>query len=243
MKDDVLGAVSFLTIFGRGHPPTGYSRYWFALSGAIVGLVSGSVWWLLGKLNLHLLDAGLVVLSVLIVTGAIHLDGLADSADGLLAHLRTARRFEVMSSPEVGVFAVTAVVMSLILQTAALSVLRPNPLFLIGLMGLTRTLCGLAIEVLPYAKAEGIVSAFNNGSRKRMAGKLVLMAESLVFALLVEVSMPQRAFAVLIVACAIQALVLWRGKGLLGGYTGDVLGASITASETVAFVVAALIQR
>ncbi len=243
MREDILGAVSFLTIFGRGHEPTNSSRYWFSFSGVLVGFISGSVWWLLRKVHLPLVDAAIVVLVILVVTGAIHIDGLADASDGLLAHLPRHRRFEVMSGPEVGAFGVTAVVMTLIIMTASLSTISPDPLLLVGLMGLSRALCALAIELFPYAKAEGIVSSFNESSHRGAGSVGVLAAEAVVCTALVVASMPFRGAALAVTVLGVQAIILWRAGKLLGGYTGDVLGASIVVSETLALVVGALVQR
>ncbi len=81
MKDDLLGAVSFLTILGGGRPPKESSKYWFSLAGVLVAAVSGLLWQIMGSSFARLLAAFLVVLVILLLTGAIHIDGLADAAD------------------------------------------------------------------------------------------------------------------------------------------------------------------
>ncbi len=243
MKDDLLGAVSFLTIFGGGRSPGKSSKYWFCLAGVVVALISGLVWQLLGHTSSRLLGAALVVVVMVILTGAIHFDGLADAADGLLAHLETDRRFKVMSSPEVGTFGIVAVVAALGLMTISFSVLAPNIILLVGVFSLSRELAALVMEVTPYAKPEGIVSVFNESSGVLARAKLILVAEVIVSCALIVVSLGTKGLFVAVLMIAVQAVILLRAKVLIGGYTGDVLGASIVATETLALVAGALMQR
>ena len=243
MRDDILGAVSFLTIFGGGRSPRTSSKYWFSCAGVFIALISGLVWQLAGHTSSRLLGGALVVVVVVIVTGAIHFDGLADAADGLLAHLETERRFKVMSSPEVGTFGIVAVVAALGLMTIAFSVLEPNVVLLIGVFSLSRELSALMIEVMPYAKSEGIVSVFNTSSGVLVKAKLILGAEMIVSCALIVISLGTKGLVVAVVMFAVQAVIALRAKFLIGGYTGDVLGASIVATETLALVAGALMQR
>lgn len=243
MKDDLLGAMSFLTIFGGGRSPGKSSKYWFSCAGVVIALISGLVWQLLGHTSSRLLGAALVVVVVVILTGAIHFDGLADAADGLLAHLETERRFMVMSGPEVGTFGVVAVVAALGLMTISFSVLGPNVVLLIGVFSLSRELAALVIEVMPYAKSEGIVSVFNESSGVLARAKLILAAEVIVSCALIVLSFGTKGLVVAVVMFAVQAVIALRARVLIGGYTGDVLGASIVATETLALVAGALMQR
>lgn len=243
MKDDLLGAVSFLTIFGGGHPPKESSKYWFCLAGVIVGVISGLVWQLAGHASSRLLEAAVVVLVMVVLTGAIHIDGLADAADGLLAHLETEKRFRAMSGPEVGTFGIVAVVMSLGLLTISLSVLRPNVLLLVGVLSLSREMAGLVMEFVPYAKSSGIVSVFSVGSGLLARSKVILAAEAIVSWVLIVVSLGPKGLVIPVVMFGVQAIIVLRAKALIGGYTGDVLGASIVATETLALVAGALMQR
>lgn len=244
MKDDLLGAVSFLTIFGKGSRPSQASRFWFSIAGVIVGLLAGLTWHLLDEITTApLLVAAIVVLVVVVVTGAIHFDGLADAADGLLAHLERERRLVVMSGPEVGAFGVVAVVMALILMSLSLSVLKPNVLLLVGVMSLSRGLVALVVELFPYAKRVGIVSEFNASVGISFWASSVLAAEALASSAVIVISVGVQGLLIPSMMCVVQLIVALRSKALIGGYTGDVLGASIVATETVALVIGALMQR
>ena len=88
----------------------------------MLGAALGLVWWGAGEVWSPLVAAAVVVTVDLIATGLLHVDGLADSADGLLPPLSSAeRRLEVMADPHTGAFGVTVVAMMLVLRVAALS--------------------------------------------------------------------------------------------------------------------------
>src|SRR4029453_1116990 len=106
-------------------------------------------------------------------TGMLHLDGLADSADGLLPPLPRDRRLAVMRSPEVGAFGVAAVVTAIGLRWAALAALIPpggdlpaTRLFLLGgLWAASRAVMAGTLLLAPYAGAEGGLAArFRGGA-------------------------------------------------------------------------------
>jgi adenosylcobinamide-GDP ribazoletransferase len=171
------------------------------------------------------------------LTGMLHFDGLADSADGLLPPLDRGRRLEVMATPEIGAFGVMALALVVLARVAALGALEPDPLLVAGLWTASRAAMAVALVWLPYARAAGgAASGFRAGS-------------------------PAPALAALAVGCVVVAWsfdggwgpgVLVAASGLagfgavvafawrrLGGYTGDVLGAAGLIAETVGLVVAA----
>ncbi|MEE9417382.1 MAG: adenosylcobinamide-GDP ribazoletransferase, partial [Acidimicrobiales bacterium] len=81
----MIAALSFLTIFGRGRAPNERTLGWFPATGAIIGATLGLVWWLADKaFTSTLLIGAIVIFADLVITGMIHVDGLADSIDGLL---------------------------------------------------------------------------------------------------------------------------------------------------------------
>jgi len=146
------GALGFLTAFGGAAVPDRRSVVWFGPVGALVGLLVGLVWWGAGELWPPLLAAVLAVAVDAALTGMLHLDGLADSADGLLPPLDRSRRLTVMSDPHAGVFAVVVVALVLALQVAALATLTPDPWLLAALWAASRAAMGLTLGVLPYAR-------------------------------------------------------------------------------------------
>jgi adenosylcobinamide-GDP ribazoletransferase len=228
------GAVGFLTIVGGAAAPDRRSAAWFAPVGAVVGLVVGAVWWTAGELWPPLLAATLAVAADAALTGMLHLDGLSDSADGLLPPLDRARRLDVLSDPRAGVFGVVTVVLVLGLRVAALAALDPDPLLLAGLWGAARAAMGVALAIVPYARpGGGLASAFADTP---LVAPVVGGAVALVL-VPVAIGWPGLAAAGALVAGSAAVLLLARAR--LGGYTGDVLGAAGVVGETCALVVAA----
>jgi Cobalamin-5-phosphate synthase len=117
----MMSALSFLTIFGRGTPmyPTAYR--WFPVVGLALGGTLGALWWGAGEVWHPILAAILTVVADAALTGALHYDGLADSADGLLPHLEPHRRLEIMRSPEIGAYAVVATALVLLVRVGAIA--------------------------------------------------------------------------------------------------------------------------
>ncbi len=220
------GAVGFLTVVGGSSAPGTSAVAWFGVVGVLLGAVVGGVWWGAGELWAPLMAATLTVLADAVLTGGLHLDGLADSADGLLPPMEKERRLVVLSDPRSGAFGVTALVLVLGLRVAALAALEPDPLLLAGLWGASRAAMGIVLAKVPYAKGEGLASAF--------AGASVI--PSVVSGLAALTLVPWAGVAGLLVG---TGGVVWLARRRIGGFTGDVLGAAGLIGETCGLVLAA----
>ncbi len=227
-------ALGFLTIVGGAAPPDRRAPAWFGLVGALVGLAVGAVWWGAGELWPPLLAAMLAVGADAALTGMLHLDGLADSADGLLPPVDRARRLAIMATPDVGAFGLVAVLLVLVARVAALSTLTPDPLLVAGLWAGARAGMALTMAVVPYARAAGAASGFAD-RRSGPAAVTLVVAVVVVVATLGGWAGVATATALVAGFAAVVALAVRR----LGGYTGDVLGAAGVVAETVGLVVAA----
>jgi adenosylcobinamide-GDP ribazoletransferase len=231
----VLGAVAFLTPFGGARRPGPRTLDWFPVVGAVLGLALGGWWWLAARAWPGGVAAALVVLFDLVMTGMIHLDGLIDSADGLLASTDRRRRLAAMAAPEAGAFGVLAAGAVLLLRWASLASMRPGVLLLGGLWCLSRTFMAVVARTQRYARAEGgIASAFTGETRwlPLLAG--LILAAGLAFAW-----KPVAGVVSTAAAAAVGASVVALARRRIGGYTGDVLGAAGVLAETAGLVVAA----
>ncbi|MDP9452693.1 MAG: adenosylcobinamide-GDP ribazoletransferase [Actinomycetota bacterium] len=237
-------ALAFLTCLGGPVPPTPRALPWFPVVGAGLGLVLGATWWVAEALWPPLLAATLVVAADLAVTGMLHLDGLADSADGLLAHgLEPSRRLEVMAEPSVGAFALGTVVLVLGMRIATLSALRPSPGMLAALWATSRAAMALAVHTQPYARDRGLATSFRGGTPAAARTVIGLVAVLAVIASVTVVTSGAADLGPVILAVAVAVLAAAGVVGLarrrVGGYTGDVLGAAGMVAETAGLVVAA----
>jgi adenosylcobinamide-GDP ribazoletransferase len=199
-------------------------------------LALGGLWWAAAKLWPLSIAAIIVVLGDLAVTGMLHFDGLADSADGLLPHLDRDRRLQVMREPTVGAFGVVAVVFVLLSRWAVLSIVRPAPLLLAALWCLSRTSMGAVVNRVAYAReGSGLAVAFQ-GSRLPFVSVIIAVGLAAGAAALWSVRAGPAAAGASLVAFA---AVITFAQRRLGGYTGDVLGAAGLIGETVGLLVAA----
>ncbi len=227
-------ALGFLTIVGGAAAPDRRAPAWFGLVGALVGLAVGAVWWGASELWPPLLAALIAVGVDALLTGMLHLDGLADSADGLLPPVDRARRLAIMATPDIGAFGVVTVLLVLVARVGALAALTPDPLLLAGLWAGARAGMALTMALVPYARARGAASGFAD-RRTGPAAATLVVALALVVATLGGWAGPAAAAALVVGFAAVVGAAVRR----LGGYTGDVLGAAGVVAETVGLVVAA----
>jgi adenosylcobinamide-GDP ribazoletransferase len=232
-------ALGFLTILGGAAPLDRRAPAWFGLVGALVGLGVGAVWWAAAELWPAVLAALLAVGVDAVLTGMLHLDGLADSADGLLPPVERERRLAIMAGPDVGAFGMVVVVLVLAGRVAALASLPPDPLLVAGLWAAARAGMALTMAAVPYARVSGAASGFA-GRRAAPAVLSLLAAGALVVGAVVTSGLGGwAAVATTVASAAAFAGVIAVAVRRLGGYTGDVLGAAGVAAETVGLVVAA----
>ncbi len=239
-----LSAVSFLTIIPAG--PGGAfdarlparSSAFFSIVGALFGLALAA----LSSGLLHFLSplasAALTVTAWTVLSGALHLDGLADTADGLGGGRDKAQRLLIMKDSRIGTFGAAAVCIVLLLKTALIVELcgggsssivlpfgkLPSALVLAPVMG--RTVMALAVFAFPAARKTGLGSSFKADCR--VVDAVICAGVALVLAVLF------RALWGLLSALAVGALgmaaaaLLSRG---LGGLTGDSYGALCEGCE------------
>jgi adenosylcobinamide-GDP ribazoletransferase len=236
----LLVATAFLTrvpipVTARAVDVAGAVR-WFPLVGAILGAAGALIAWVLTELIG--LPAALAAISVIgleaWVTGAIHLDGLADTADGFGGGKRREDVLSIMRDPRIGSYGAVAVVIVIGMKVTALAALldRGELSFIVAAPALSRWTISALAAWLPYARADGGL------------GKAVVCGRttsSLVTATVITT-------VIAVAALRMEALFVWVTAGLtvtwiaraaqrrLDGVTGDVFGASVELTETSVLV-------
>ncbi|CAN5525322.1 adenosylcobinamide-GDP ribazoletransferase [soil metagenome] len=231
----MLSALAFLTIAGTGTTPDGRTMRWFPVAGALVGLVVGGSWWLAAQAFPPLLAGAIAVAVDLAVTGLLHVDGLADSADGLLPHLDRDRRLAVMADPTTGAFAVAAVAVVLVLRTVAFGSRPVDVGLVVGIWCASRSAMALVALTRPYARPGGLATSFLGD---RLAPGLAIVGIVAGGALATATDGRAGLAAVVALLAGVLAVVAFAQRRL-GGFTGDVLGCLGVVGETLALVVAA----
>lgn len=228
-------ALAFLTPLGGAAVPDARTLSWFPLVGAAIGAAVGGGWWAADRLWPPLVAAGLTVALDLGLTGLLHADGLADTADGLLPPLSRERRLEVMAEPTIGAYGVVGVVVVLGLRTAALASMPADVWLLAAVWCASRTAMATAARAVPYARPGGLATDLLGGRWAPVAGGGAALAVLLALA----ADGPGPAVGAVAAAFLAAAVVVAAARRRLGGFTGDVLGAAGLVGETVALVVAA----
>lgn len=203
----------------------------------LVGLLLGA---LLAGLNaiLHgvpvLLHAALVLAAWVVMTGAMHLDGLADSADAWLGGIGNRERtLAIMKDPYAGPIAVVAVVLVLLLKFAALVGLMQcgNGWALLWPLLLARSAMPLLFLTTPYVRPGGLGSALAQHAPRR-AMVLTLLATLLGVLAILGLRGIALVSGCLVVFWLLRRMMMAR----LGGTTGDTAGALLEVLETSALI-------
>lgn len=235
-------AMSFLTVLpvanADGSAGERLGRAYFPAIGALIGLVAAVAYVVAAAVTTPLLGAAAAVAVLCLLTGAIHLDGLADTADGLLTSAGDVeRRLAVMRDPRLGSYGVTAIVVVLLLDVAAIASIAPArsiaALVIAGALSRLATLSVIAF--VPYVRSSGLgVAAWDTRRRG-----LDLAVGSLSAAVVCLLDWRRALVALPVVALvAIGLVVLARRR--IGGATGDVCGATAELTQLATLVVFAV---
>ena len=234
------GAVTFLTILPLGRlveldeSDVARGAPFFPLVGAALGAAVGLAAIGLDDVLPVFVAAALAVALETVLTGALHLDALADTADGLGAHTRE-RALEIMRDAQIGSFGAAALVLDLLVKVAGLVAvieLERTILVLVAVWAVGRSAPLALAFFLPYARAEpGSGRTLTDGP-----GRLRLVFGLALGLALTVVAAGSRAPALLAAAgvCILLAGLVARAR--FGGVTGDVLGASVEVTTTIALV-------
>lgn len=234
-------AMAFLTVVpvatSDGGPGERLGRAYFPAIGGLVGLAAAAVFALMASFSTPLLAAVAATATLALLTGALHLDGLADSADGLFGGGDVARRLEVMRDPRLGSFGSVAIALVLLGEVAAIASMSPGrAVAALVIAGALSRLAMLAvITLVPYVRANGLGVAAGDSSHRGFDLALG-SAFALVTCLL---DWPRAILALCLVALTATAVAML-ARRRLGGATGDVYGATAELcllTALIAFVV------
>jgi adenosylcobinamide-GDP ribazoletransferase len=208
----------------------------FPVVGALVGGTVGLVGWGASALLPPVVAAVLAVGGWALVTGLLHLDGLADAADGVGAALAGREAREVMSDPRVGTFGICAVVLDLLLRTSVVAAFLSEVRFpweLVGAGAIGRaSVIALALWVPSAAPVGGTGSWMRSLDRRRCLAGLGSAAALAILAT------GARSVAIAGAAALVCVVVgRWSARHL-GGMRGDTFGAAVELTETFGLVAA-----
>lgn len=218
---------------------SGLSVPWYPAIGLLLGLLIA-----LAGTALAPVDPGVAAALVLILwvwsTGALHLDGLADSADAWVGGLASRERtLEIMKDPRSGPAAVTAIGLVLIAKWAGLQALiasnSAGVLILIPL--LARAQLPLLMLTTPYARARGMASEQVARLPRRAAWAATLIAGIVCILLAGWIGLALCAMTLLVLGLSRRTMM-----SRIAGFTGDTAGALVEITETLLLLVAVVLE-
>jgi len=210
---------------------SGRASIWYPL----VGLVIGGLTWLAWKgatLVFPPFVAGILTLLIWVaLTGGLHLDGLADCCDGLLASVSVERRLKIMKDPRLGAFAVIGLILVLFLKAATLASLNSVTSLGIPLAASLARWCILPAGTLPLARPSGMAADFASGFRRSF------MIWGAIIPLTIAIFLGVRGALAILSGVVTVALISRFAKSRIGGVTGDVFGMIVEVVETVVLLI------
>jgi len=215
------------------------------LVGAVIGLASMLWVWACSRFSLSgmVWSAGLMLIPLLI-SGGIHLDGLADTADALASHAEPERKRAILKDPHTGAFAVIAVCAYLITYFALGTQLVPTRRLALALLlahTLSRAAGAMCSLMFPGSGSTGILASFRDSSITRNSIIALVLWQALSIAGFWMLFSWRGLFVVLVVAAA--GFWLRRvSQRQFGGMSGDLTGAFIQIAEILMLVVLTILQ-
>lgn len=228
-------ALAFLTVLplarADGAPGDRLGRVFFPAVGLLLGLAAWAALSAGAAIGGAWVGAVAALACLALLTGGLHLDALADCADGLLPVATRERRLEIMRDPRVGAFGVTALVLVLLGDAAILARLGAGPaLVALPAAGAVSRLAMVAVLVcLPYVRPQGL------GTAAAGRGRLELPLAALLSAPVLLIDW-QHGLLALFAAALASLVVGGLATARIGGATGDVYGATCELAQLAALL-------
>lgn len=241
---EFFAAIKFLTVlpvpggWSGDEKTLARSVPYFPLVGLLIGLLAAGFDYTIGQILPLLPASTLTVIFLIGLTGGLHMDGLADTADGFFSARPRDKMMEIMRDSRIGVMGVLAVVSVVLLKVTLLTVVLTSSRWVVILiMPLAGRAAIIALmTALPYARPEGGLATLFAGSRSWLH---VLWAWGLLFAVSGWLAQGLGLAAVFL-ALVITALFVLCNRSKIGGYTGDTLGAVCELAEITTLLAAVI---
>lgn len=233
---DLPAAAVLLTRLPLPPPPQhafarpAYAVWAYPVIGLILGLIVGLLGWVCTALGLSApITAGLILGTLILLTGAMHEDGLADMADGIWGGHDTARRLEIMKDSRIGAYGVLVLIVAMGLRWLGLAdVTWPS---IVTALVVSRAMMPPLMLALPPARSTGL--SHSVGAPPIWAVILAVLISAIIAVALSGVP----GILALAVAATIAAIIGLIAKAKVGGQTGDILGATQLCTEIAILIV------
>lgn len=245
---DLAASFGFLTRLpmpaGLPFVPLSEAMRAFPLAGAAIGAVAGLVLAVLASTGLPALAAaGLTLAALALLTGALHEDGLADTADGFGGGGDRDRKLAIMRDSHIGTYGVLALLLGLLIKAASLAAIADGPwlhavALLAGSGAFSRALIVWLMASTPPARSDGV--AHSAGQPSDFTARTALLTGGVLVLVLIMVTgglVP----ALVVAGVGAAAAGAFRSLAMrqIGGHSGDICGAIQFVTETAMIAAAA----
>ncbi len=213
-----------------------HAMVFFPLVGLLCGCGLWMVWTVCSLLGVGaVLFAVLAVLSIVVITGGIHLDGFCDTADALYSRRPQEEKLRILKDPNCGPFAVFSVILVLLVSFGAYTELyRIQNCYVLGLLTggfvLTRCLSGISVTRFPCAPTSSLAKTFGENAGKHVS--VILTVEFGVVGILLVLWYHWLACLLIGLSMLIFVGYYHMQKKQFGGLTGDLAGFFLVLNET-----------
>jgi adenosylcobinamide-GDP ribazoletransferase len=219
----------------------GRATTYFPIVGLIIGVILAVLNWLLYYILPPSVINALLIAVLVIITGALHLDGFADTCDGIAGHKTVEERWRVMHDSRTGAFGVVGVVLLLLTKYVSLNNVPPEWItaVLIFMPVVSRWAIVYAIFVYPYARPEGLGTVYKNATRWpqfTVATIITFAAAGALFPLFSYMGLIL-IFGIFVITTALAFYL----KHKFAGLTGDTYGAINEIAEVTALLLVVLV--
>lgn len=215
------------------------SVYFFPATGLLIGGIIALFAWGLSFTFMPVLNGAILTIIMSAISSGLHIDGLADTADGLLSWKSKDKALEIMKDSRIGAMGAFSIASVLLLKLAALSSIYRIFLWKAVVLAALVGRCSIIFQIcfLPYVRENGIGAGFTK-HRSHVLGIYAIAVVCLICVLLY--GLPGLAIVILWLFAEVSFESFLKSR--IGGATGDTFGASCEIGETVALIAAAFIQ-
>lgn len=206
------------------------STFYYPFVGVLLGVLSSIPYYFLSPYNVDIASF-LTVIMMIVLTGGLHLDGLSDTADGFFSNRDREKTLEIMKDSRIGAFGVLSLIlMTLFKYTLISNMGKDLPIALILSMGNSRLVVLLQIAFKRIARPGGLGDMIHSSKPMRyiLGGNLIYII--LIAYIDIQYMIP------LMVSVLVGELISAYTYKKIGGFTGDVYGATVEIIEAISLL-------
>jgi adenosylcobinamide-GDP ribazoletransferase len=214
----------------------GKSIKYFPLVGAIIGIFLYGINILAGKITVNRqIAAMIIIIAEIFITGLIHIDGLADTADGLFSYAEKEKILEIMKDSRVGTNGAVALILYFMTKVILLSEIRPEYIILYPVISRLSTSINAGLG--EYARKNGMSNEIiaKNGKKEAVISIIITMILSFII-------LKAKGLIILIFAILFILLLMKGVKRKIGGITGDTMGASLELTSILVLLAGVVLK-